>query len=144
MPTIKIEKIYLAPKEALWEYLIKDELLSSWCMPSKGFVLQKGQTFEFNIAKNIFFSGTFNNTVTDYSEYKFLSYQCLATKPNLNTTVKWTLSEENGKTKLSLEHSGFKTYQWLTKMMLTTGWKKMMEYHLYEKLTNAQGNSDNN
>jgi len=37
MSVIKLEKTYPVPKEALWNYLIKDELLSSWCMPTKNF-----------------------------------------------------------------------------------------------------------
>jgi len=48
--------------------------------------------------------------------------------------VKWTLSEKDGKTKLMLELSGFKTSNWLTKAMLAGCWKKMMNSHLYEKL----------
>jgi len=138
MSIIKLEKTYPVPKEVLWEYLIRDELLSSWCMPSKGFALAKGQKFEFNIPKNIFFSGTFGNKVMDFHDEEFLSYQCTATKPKLDTIVKWTLIEKSDETKLVLEHSGFKKSQWLTKIMLTTGWKKMMNGHLYEKLTKTK------
>ena len=135
MSTIKLEKTYPVSKEILWEYLVKDELLSSWCMPSKGFCLEKESSFAFNIPANIFFSGTFNNIVKDFSEHEFVSYHCKATKPKLDTVVKWTLKESGGKTTLSLEHSGFKGSQWLVKFMLTNGWKKMMESHLYDKLS---------
>ena len=135
MSTIHLEKTYPVPKEAVWEYLVRDELLSSWCMPSKGFSLCKGQVFEFNITPNFFFSGTFYNKVTDFSECAFLTYECTSQKPKLNTVVKWALTEKNGETKLSLEHSGFKGIQWFTKIMLASGWKKMMESHLHGKLT---------
>jgi len=134
MSSIILEKTYPVPKEAVWEHLVKDELLSSWCMPSKGFALEKGQKFEFNIPKNIFFSGTFNNKVMDFNDGAFLSYQCTSAKPKLDTIVKWTLAEKNGGTKLALEHSGFKGAQWLTKIMLASGWKKMMNEHLYKIL----------
>jgi len=137
MSIIKLEKTYPVPKEVLWEYLIRDELLSSWCMPSKGFALEKGQRFEFNIPKNMFFSGIFNNKVMDFHNGEFLSYQCTATKPKLDTIVKWTITERYGETKLALEHSGFKRSQWLTKIMLAAGWKKMMNEHLYEKLVKS-------
>jgi len=68
-------------------------------------------------------------------EYNYLTYRCIAKKPVLDTVVKWTWIENNGETLLSLEHSGFKGSQFMTKMMLQGGWKKMMEQHLYEKLT---------
>ena len=135
MSVIKLEKTYPVPKETLWEHLINNELLSSWCMPTKGFVLGKGQDFVFEIPSNIFFDGTFYNRVMDYSENSFLTYHCKAKKPKLDTVVRWTLTESGGKTKLALEHSGFKGSQWLTKIMLTGGWKKMMNAHLYDKLT---------
>ena len=134
MSTIKLEKSYPVPKKAVWEYLVKDELLSSWCMPAKGFTLQKGQDFVFEITPNIFFGGTFYNKVTDFKENVFLSYQCIAKKPKLDTIVRWTLAESGGETKLTLEHSGFSGSQWLIKIMLASGWKKMMHSHLYNKL----------
>jgi uncharacterized protein YndB with AHSA1/START domain len=103
-------------------------------MPSNGFALSRGQSFVFTISSNIFFDGTFSNKIMDYSENEFLSYQCASKKPKLDTVVRWTLTESGGKTKLTLEHSGFRTSQWLTKAMLTSGWKKMMNSHLYHKL----------
>jgi len=138
MSAIKLEKTYPIPKEIVWEHLIKDELLSAWCMPCAGFALSKGQAFDFNIPPNIFFSGIFHNKVVDFSEYKFVSYQCTSTKPQLDTLVKWTLADESGKTKLTLEHSGFKGSQWLTKIILASGWKKMMYSHLHDKLANIR------
>jgi uncharacterized protein YndB with AHSA1/START domain len=135
MSVIKLEKSYPVPKEVIWEYLIKDELLSSWCMPSKGFALEKGQKFCFNIQPNIFFSGTFNNIVMDFTDGAFLTYQCTSAKPKLDTIFKWTLTEQNGETRLILEHSGFKKSQWITKIMLASGWKKMMNEHLYSRIT---------
>jgi hypothetical protein len=58
--------------------------------------------------------------------------------PKLNTVVSWTLTEKTGETKLVLEHSGFKRSSWLTKIMLTGGWKKMMNTDLYNKLVPTQ------
>jgi len=135
MSVINLTKTYPAPKSVVWEHLIKDELLSSWCMPSTGFALEKGQNFTFNIPSNIFFSGVFNNTVLDFKDETFLSYKCTSTKPKLDTVVKWSLVETAGKTTLSLEHSGFRASQWLTKIMLKSGWSKMMNAHLHDKLT---------
>ncbi|MCL2235148.1 MAG: SRPBCC domain-containing protein [Defluviitaleaceae bacterium] len=127
---IKLTKTYNASKEAVWKHLVDDELLSGWCMPCKGFALEIGQKFDFNIKPNAFFSGIFNNTVTDFKEFAHLSYRCTSSKPKLYTIVKWELNETDGKTTLSLEHSGFRGSQFLTKAMLRSGWKKMMDKHL--------------
>ena len=134
MSTIYLERTYNAPKEAVWKYLIDDELLGKWCMPCTGFALEKGQKFDFNIAPNTFFSGTFNNTLEDFENFLHLSYKCTSTKPKLDTIVKWTLLETDGKTTLKLEHSGFKSTQFATKAMLKSGWEKMMNQHLEAEL----------
>jgi len=55
MSTIKLEKTYHAPKEAVWEYLINDELLSSWCMPCEGFELEADKSLNSTYLK-IYFS----------------------------------------------------------------------------------------
>ena len=130
MAVIKLTKTYNAPKEAVWKHLVDDELLSKWCMPCNGFALEVGQKFDFNIPPNAFFGGVFNNTVADFSEFSYLSYKCTAHKPKLDTMVKWELTETDGKTTLSLEHSGFRGSQFMTKVMLKSGWKKMMDKHL--------------
>ena len=130
---IKLSKTYPVSKEALWAYLIEDELLSSWCMPSKGFALQRGREFTFEMRPSLFWDGKFHNTVTGFKPYGFLTYDCIMKRPSIRTTVKWTLTQEDGKTTLELEHDGFKG-KWITKIMLTSGWKKMLNRHLYNKL----------
>jgi len=130
----KAGKSYPVSKGVVWAHLINDELMSEWCMPCKGFALKKGQEFVFEIAPSVFFGGIFYNKILDFNEGEFLSYECAAAKPKLTTVVKWMLAEEGGETKLILEHSGFMGSQWLTKMMLAGGWKKMMNKHLHDKL----------
>ena len=134
MPKIKLEATYAAPKEKVWEHLVKDELLSLWCMPCDGLELKKGKRFTFSIPKNAFFDGTFYNEVKDFEEFEELEYKCKAKKPKLSTTVEWKLKEKDGQTRLKLEHEGFKPHQILTMLMLKAGWKKMMNSSLREKL----------
>jgi len=134
MATIKLEMQYPVAKDLVWEQLIHDELMSDWCMPCNGFALTKVQEFTFNIDSNAFFDGTFYNTVIDFADGEFLAYRCVAKKPVLDTVVRWNLIEQNGITTLTLEHSGFKGSAFMTKAMLTAGWKKMMTEHLARKL----------
>ncbi|MDR3287330.1 MAG: SRPBCC domain-containing protein [Prevotellaceae bacterium] len=135
MSTIRLEKIYPVSKEIVWEYLTNNEHLSSWCMPAKNFILEKEKEFMFENTPSIFWDGKFFNKIMDFNVNKFLSYECYNQRSKLNSIVSWTLTEENGGTKLALEHSGFKVSHWLTKMILTGGWKKMMNTDLYNKLT---------
>jgi uncharacterized protein YndB with AHSA1/START domain len=134
---IRLEKKYPVPKEAVWRYLTSDALLSEWCMPSKNFALEKDQEFAFETSPSIFWDGKFFNKVTDFKENAFLSYECYSKSAKLNSLVCWTLTEENGETALALEHSGFRGSNRLTKMMLTGGWKKMMNTDLYNKLVHS-------
>jgi len=134
MSAIKIEKTYPVPKETLWAYLTSDELLSSWCMPSYGFALEPGETFVFQMPSSAFWDGKFHNKMLDFEELVFLKYQCIAKRPKLDTIVAWTLMQEGEQTKLVLEHSGFGG-KWLIKIMLAAGWKKMMNEHLYKKIS---------
>jgi uncharacterized protein YndB with AHSA1/START domain len=135
MSTIKLEKNYPIAKEAVWEYLTTDELLTSWCMPSYNFSLEKGKEFRFEVTPSKFFDGIFINTIIDYDICSFLTYQCENKKSGLKTIVTWKLVEENRSTKLSLEHSGFRRFKELfTKIAITGGWKDMMNKKLYRKL----------
>jgi len=132
MSAITLQATYPAPKEAVWAYLVNNELLGKWCMPAKDFALAPGQCFTFESQPSPFWDGRFYNTVIDFEAHERLSYQCVAKKPALDTTVTWTLTEQDGKTTLALEHSGFQGSDWLTKKMLAGGWKKMMCTNLAE------------
>jgi uncharacterized protein YndB with AHSA1/START domain len=136
MAKIKLSKIYPVSGDKVWEYLTNDELLGSWCMPSENFLLRKGGEFKFQGTPSRFWDGTFINTIIDYTENSFLSYQCVNEQLKLNTVVTWKLTETEGLTKLTLEHSGFRTFKDLfIKIALTTGWKEMLNANLYKKLT---------
>lgn len=134
MATINIQKSYPVSKKELWKWLTQDELLSQWCMTSKGFELRDGNNFVFETKANPFWGGVFKNHLTDFVMYESLSYDCLANKPMLTTQVTWTLSDQGGETLLSLEHSGFAWHQLLYKNMIEKGWHKMMHQHLSDKL----------
>jgi hypothetical protein len=107
-------------------------------MPTKNFALEKGNEFIFESTPSIFWDGMFFNKVTAFNENTFLSYECYSKSSKLNTVVSWTLTGENGETKLVLEHSGFRGSNWLTKIMLSGGWKNMMNTDLYNKLVNSK------
>jgi hypothetical protein len=101
MATIKLSCNYPVSKEKIWEYLTNDELLTSWCLPSKNFSLEKGREFKFQSTPSIFWDGIF-----------------------INTIVTWRIVENNSSTELLLEHSGFRPVKDLfTKIALTGGWK---------------------
>jgi uncharacterized protein YndB with AHSA1/START domain len=134
MSAIKLEDAYPVSKEKVWAQLTDDALLSAWCMPTKGFYLEKGKEFIFESKPSVFWDGKFYNTVKDFAKNEFLSYTCVNKRSKLESVVCWTLTEEGGGTRLALEHSGFKASHWLTRLMLTAGWKKMLRVHLSKAL----------
>ena len=135
MATIKLSHDYPVSKEKIWEYLTNDDLLTSWCLPSKIFLLEKGKEFIFQSDPSIFWDGLFKNTILDFSMNTFLSYKCVNENSKLDTVVTWKIIEENNSVKLSLEHSGFRPIKdFFTKVALTGGWKNMMQQKLYNKL----------
>jgi uncharacterized protein YndB with AHSA1/START domain len=87
MATIKVSTVYPVSKNKVWEYLTNDELLTSWCMPSYNFSLEKGKEFRFEVTPSKFFDGIFINTIIDYDKCSFLSYQCENKKSGLKTIV---------------------------------------------------------
>ncbi|MCL1991544.1 MAG: SRPBCC domain-containing protein [Spirochaetes bacterium] len=135
MATINLSHSYPVAKEKVWEQLTRDELLTAWCLPSANFALEKGRQFKFEDKPSPFWDGVFINTVIDFDAGAFLSYRCTNARSKMDTIVTWKLTEKNGSTELSLEHSGFRPFKDLfTKMALTTGWKSMMEKKLHGKL----------
>ncbi|MCL2602179.1 MAG: SRPBCC domain-containing protein [Treponema sp.] len=138
MASIKLLHNYPVSKEKIWSYLTSDERLTSWCLPSKNFLLERGRQFRFESTPSVFWDGVFINTILDFEVNSFLSYRCINEGLNLNTVVTWRIRSSNDSVQLSLEHSGFRPFKdLLIKIALTGGWKNMMRKSLYDQLTAA-------
>jgi uncharacterized protein YndB with AHSA1/START domain len=134
MGTIKISYVYQKSKDVVWAHLTHEDLLNKWCVPTSGFSLQIGKIFRFESNPSTYWKGIFINTILDYKVCKSLSYRFECEKKKLDTTVTFQLEEANGKTKLLLEHSGFKFKDFFTKLHIKHGWEEMIYDNLDRKL----------
>lgn len=119
--------------EAVWEYLTTAELLAQWLMPND-FQPVPGHEFKFTTKPLPIFDcdGIFHCKVLEIVPLKKLSYSWKAGpgdgKINLDTIVKWTLTEKNNGTELQLEHSGFNEMVNLGIYSgMTEGWLKNLQ-----------------
>ena len=134
MGTIKLNYVYPKSKDVIWAYLTHEDLLNKWCVPTSGFSLQIGKIFRFESNPSTYWNGVFINTILDYNVCNSLSYRFECENKKLDTKVTFLLEETNGKTKLILEHSGFRFRDFFTKIHIKNGWEEMLYNNLYRKL----------
>jgi uncharacterized protein YndB with AHSA1/START domain len=130
--TIKHQFFFPHPKEAVWEYLTKSELLEQWLMKND-FQPVVGHEFQFktNPIPSLDFDGICYCRVLEIIPFKKLSYSWKGGpregEITLDSMVVWTLVASDKGTELFLEHSGFgdQNVDIYTGMM--NGWAKNMQ-----------------
>jgi uncharacterized protein YndB with AHSA1/START domain len=143
---IKHHFFFHQPKETVWEYLTKSELLEQWLMPND-FEPVVGRDFHFKTkpipAMN--FDGMCHCKVLDIIPFEKLSYSWKGGPGNgdilLDTIVVWKLTSTDGGTNLFLEHSGFGKEEHANFFPgMTDGWVKNVQ-KILNRLTPAQHDS---
>lgn len=99
------------PKETVWEYLTKSELLEQWLMKNN-FEPVMGRKFHFktNPIPALDFDGIFHCEVLEIIPFELLSYSWKGGSGDdfsLDTVVIWKLVPTDQGTNLFLEHNGF-------------------------------------
>lgn len=119
------------PREVVWDYLTKPELLEQWLMPNN-FKAVVGHKFQFTArAQPRFgFDGNIYCEVLEIVPLKTLSYSWRggngAEKVSLDSIVTWTLTEKASETELLLVHSGFKGMRnFIAYLVMNKGWQKI-------------------
>ena len=109
---IKHQFFFPYPKEIVWEYLTKPELMEQWLMKND-FQPIVGLDFQFktNPIPSLDFDGIFYCKVLEIVPFKKLSYSWKSGpgdgKITLDSVVVWKLQPTDKGTELFLEHSGF-------------------------------------
>jgi uncharacterized protein YndB with AHSA1/START domain len=143
---IKHHFFFPQPKETVWEYLTKAELLEQWLMPND-FEPVVGRDFYFKTkaipAMN--FDGMCHCKVLDVIPFEKLSYSWKGGPGNgdilLDTIVVWNLTSTDEGTNLFLEHSGFGKEEHANFFPgMTDGWVKNVQ-KILNRLTPAQHDS---
>jgi uncharacterized protein YndB with AHSA1/START domain len=130
---IKQALFFPHPKEIVWDYLTKPELLAEWLMENdiKPIVGHKFQ-FRSKPAPSIDFDGICYCEILKVVPFKELAYswKCSPTDNGhkIDTVVKWTLTPKDNGTELNLHQTGFKEIENnLFYMAMDNGWSKNME-----------------
>ncbi len=134
--SIKLTHVFDAQIDDVWEALTNQNALSEWLMPNN-FIPKIGHEFQFKTKSSIGFSGVVNCKVIDIKEKELLTYSWSG-GPLKDTMVTFRLADEGKKTRLELEHSGFKNSlsNLIVKKILTNGWKKIIKVRLENNLEN--------
>ena len=109
---IKHQFFFPHPKETVWEYLTKPELMEQWLMKND-FQPIVGLDFQFrtNPIPSLDFDGIFYCKVLEIVPFKKLSYSWKSGpgegKITLDSVVVWKLEPTDKGTELFLEHRGF-------------------------------------
>ena len=109
---IKHQFFFPHPKERVWEYLTKPELMEQWLMKND-FQPIVGLDFQFktNPIPSLDFDGIFYCKVLEIVPFKKLSYSWKSGpgdgKITLDSVVVWKLEPTEKGTEVFLEHSGF-------------------------------------
>ncbi|MBX2817965.1 MAG: SRPBCC domain-containing protein [Saprospiraceae bacterium] len=123
---INTSRYYAHPVDKVWDALTNPQALATWLMPND-FQLEKGHQFTFNTKPQGNFDGIVHCRILEFEIPHSLSYAWRGGKMKTDTIVRWTLREQQGGTKLELEHSGFEGINgWFIKQLLGFGWKRTL------------------
>ena len=130
---IKHKFFFAHPKERVWEYLTRSELLEQWLMKND-FKPIEGHDFQFrtNPIPSLNFDGICYCKVLEIIPFQKLSYSWKGGSGpgeiTLDTVVVWKLVSNDKGTELFLEHSGFGKAEHLNFFPgMTDGWLKNVQ-----------------
>ena len=145
---IRHQFFFAHPKETVWEYLTKSELLEQWLMKNN-FQPIVGHDFQFrtNPIPSLDFDGVCHCKVLEIVPFEKLSYSWKGGPGNgtttLDTMVVWKLVPKGKGTELFLEHSGFGRGENLIFYPgMTDGWSKNVQKII--NILNAAQHDTNN
>jgi uncharacterized protein YndB with AHSA1/START domain len=141
---LRKEAWYAHPRESVWTAITDPRALAEWLMPNN-FAAEVGRTFRFQVDPMGGFSGINECTVTEVDPPSRLSYtwRTLPKDPAGGLppamTLTWTLTEENGGTRLVLEQTNIESLNLWWRVSMSFGWNRMMRSLLPRVLKNVSG-----
>jgi uncharacterized protein YndB with AHSA1/START domain len=146
--TIKIERTFSQPRERVWKALTDRELLGRWFMEND-FEPEVGRAFTFRMKPQRGWDGVTHCEVIDLQPQQTIAYTyrgkatgekaiaCAGVRSDtvksagkgfmteLDTVLRFTLTEEGGETRLRMEQSGWSGLQLvLVSFIMEMGWKR--------------------
>ena len=142
--TIRKERFYPHPPEDVWVALTDARALAEWLEPNDHKPVV-GHTFQFRCDPGICGHGVKECQVLEADPPRRLvwSWVHVAKDPKRPRPepmiVAWTLTPEEGGTKLVLEHTGAENINWLLRNLMRVGWGYMLKTLVPKVLQNVAG-----
>jgi uncharacterized protein YndB with AHSA1/START domain len=129
MTEIRFVRDYPHPPAKVWRALTDPEFLALWSMRPEGFSLEVGARFKFHGKANKHWRGWVECEVLEATPPSCLRYSWVGDDTGVQLLLSYTLEPHAGGTRLTLVHSGFKGLHGylLAKLIMTLGWKKMLD-----------------
>lgn len=127
---IRHQWYYPHPRERVWAYLTRRELLEQWLMPND-FEAVPGHRFQFTARPRIKlgFDGRISGEVLEVVPFEKLVYTWRGgsgSRISLDSVVTWTLRTRDAGTELQLEHKGFRGLKnLLPYLIMQKGWVRI-------------------
>jgi uncharacterized protein YndB with AHSA1/START domain len=127
---VRIERTYDHSPEQVWRALTDPAALAEWLM-ANDFQPKLGHRFKFRDKPRGGWDGIVYCEVIELEENRRIAYRwcgnAFGKESFLDTVVTWTLEPMGEKTRLVLEHTGFRGFKaTMLSFMLGAGWKKML------------------
>ncbi|MDP1700201.1 MAG: SRPBCC domain-containing protein [Aestuariivirga sp.] len=131
---VVFDEVFPHTPAAIWRVLTTGELMNRWLMPQEGFAPVKGNHFTFRTKPDGEWDGVIRCEVLEVTPNERLVYTWKSgheTKAGyvsrLDTVVTWTLTKNDGGTRLRLVHSGFVMPKNISVFQnVSEGWSKVI------------------
>lgn len=129
MTDIRVVRDYPHPPKKVWRALTDPSLLALWSMRPDGFSLEVGARFKFHGKANAHWRGYVECQMLEVQAPSRLSYSWIGDDTGKELIVRYALAPHASGTRLTLVHSGFAGAGGflLAKLIMTPGWKKMLD-----------------
>jgi uncharacterized protein YndB with AHSA1/START domain len=141
--TLRKEVFYPDPPEIVWVAITDRQALAEWLMPND-FEPKVGHKFHFQVDPMIGCSGVYACEVLEADAPRRLVYTWVhmpkqPEKPcHKPMVLTWTLTPENGGTRLVLEQTGIEVMSWFERFSMSFGWGTMLNRWIPKVLKNVR------
>jgi uncharacterized protein YndB with AHSA1/START domain len=125
--SIRIEREYPYPVDAVWAALTDPAQLAEWLMPND-FRAEPGHQFTFRTKPRPGFDGVVHCEVLEIDEPHLMRYSWRAGPMRRPSTVSWELSGTPAGCRLRLRHDNLaqNAYSWFVGRTLRLGWARLL------------------
>ena len=144
MTEIRVVRDYSHPPEKVWRALTDPDLLALWSMRPEGFSLEIGARFRFYGKANSQWRGYVDCQMLEVRAPSRLRYSWIGDDSGKELIVTYTLDPIPSGTRLTVVHSGYTGARGflLAKLIMTPGWKKMLDGDFRAVLDQTDDNGD--